>query len=75
MTLAVKLAAFPQDLRFALTTGFLGGLTTYSSFNYETTALLREGAPQGAAVNFAATVVGCFLAGALGLYLGHRLAA
>src|ERR1043166_8421138 len=38
-------------LRLALTVGFLGGLTTYSSFNYETTRLAQEGALHSAATN------------------------
>ena len=36
--------AWPATLRVALTVGFLGGFTTYSSFNYETTRMLEEGA-------------------------------
>ena len=36
-------------LRAALTIGFIGGLTTYSSFNYETMRLFEEGAPATAA--------------------------
>ena len=53
-----------------LTTGFMGGLTTYSSFNLETTLLLRERAWAAAALNLGATLGGCFLAGLLGLVLG-----
>ena len=33
--------AWPPTLRAAVTIGFLGGLTTYSSFNYETTRLIE----------------------------------
>src|SRR4051812_1904247 len=36
MHVALATASFPVNLRFALTTGFMGGLTTYSTFNYET---------------------------------------
>jgi fluoride exporter len=54
-------------LRLTLTTGFIGGLTTYSSFNLETTQFLRAGAWYAAMVNFGATVAGCFVAGLLGL--------
>src|SRR5437660_113283 len=32
------------DLRVVLTTGVMGGFTTYSSFNFETMRLLQEGA-------------------------------
>jgi CrcB protein len=56
-----------NEARLVLTTGLMGGLTTYSSFNLETTTLLREGALGMAAANFAVTVLGCFVAGLLGL--------
>jgi len=57
-----------DEARLVRTTGFMGGLTTYSSFNLETTTLLREGAYSLAATNFAVTVGGCFVAGLLGLF-------
>lgn len=66
MQTAVNVASFPPTLRLALTTGFLGGLTTYSSFAYETTRLVQENA-RGAVLNFALTTGGCFLAVLLGL--------
>jgi CrcB protein len=73
MHLALGLASFPANLRFALTTGFMGGLTTYSTFNYETSKLIEEGALRTAAINLTATVLGCFVAGLLGLLLARRL--
>jgi CrcB protein len=60
-------------VRSALTIGFLGGLTTYSSFNYETSRLLEEGAVGLAAVNATVTVVGAFVAGCLGLVVAKQL--
>ena len=60
-------------VRTALTVGFLGGLTTYSSFNYETTRLAQEGALDSAAVNLALTVLGGFAAGWLGLVCARQL--
>jgi CrcB protein len=60
-------AHISNEARLVLTTGLMGGLTTYSSFNLETTSLLRDGAYGLAAANFALTVGGCFLAGFLGL--------
>ncbi len=60
-------AGFSDELRLYLTTGLMGGLTTYSSFNLETTALMRTGAYGAAAANFGLTVGLCFVAGLLGL--------
>ena len=60
-------------LRLTLTTGFMGGLTTYSSFNLETTGLLQDRAWYAGLVNFSATVLGCFLAGLLGLAVARRM--
>lgn len=72
MHVALHAAAFPPTLRLALTTGFLGGLTTYSSFNYETTAFVQAGAPRLALLNFGLTAIGCFAAGLLGWVLAQR---
>jgi fluoride ion exporter CrcB/FEX len=38
--------------------GFIGGLTTYSSFNYETTRLMEEGATGEAVLNATSTILG-----------------
>ena len=54
-------------LRLALTTGVLGGFTTYSTFNYETLAYLREGAWWMGLVNLLVTVVLCLGAGVAGI--------
>jgi fluoride exporter len=70
---SLRVASFPPNLRLALTTGFMGGLTTYSSFNYETTTLAAQGSSARALINVAATLVGCVLAGLAGLWLARRL--
>lgn len=67
MQLALSLSTFPVNLRFALTTGFMGGLTTYSSFTWETTKLVQDGARGAAALNFTLTTVAGFGAALLGL--------
>lgn len=74
MHLALELASFSANLRIALTTGFLGGLTTYSAFNYETSKLIDQGATRTALINVSATLVGCFIVGFLGLLIARRLA-
>jgi CrcB protein len=60
-------------VRLALTTGFLGGLTTYSSFNLEMTRLLGDRAWSAGIANVLVTTIGCFLAGPLGATIARRL--
>jgi fluoride exporter len=73
MHVALNTAGFSPNLRLLLTTGVMGGLTTYSTFNYETTKLLQDGATRTALLNLGATVIGCFVAGLLGLIVARRL--
>lgn len=73
LELSLRIASFPPNLRLALATGFLGGLTTYSSFNYETTALVAQGSSGRALLNVGATLIGCMIAGLAGLWLARRL--
>ena len=60
-----------QAVRGAVAIGFLGGFTTYSSFNFESMALAQQGAFGAAAANLGITVVGGFASGALGLAAGQ----
>ncbi len=73
-----KLAAvrgdLPTNLQLALTTGFMGGFTTYSSFNFETTKLVLDGHPARGLINIGVTLVGAFAAGLLGLWVARRIA-
>jgi CrcB protein len=73
MQLAANLTSFPPTLRLVLTTGFLGGLTTYSSFNYETTKMIQDGSSLLATANILATTLGCSAAGLLGLLVANKL--
>jgi CrcB protein len=59
-------------LHLALTAGFLGGLTTYSSFNQDLIRLVRDGAYGAAALSFGVTAVGCIVAGLLGFGLAQK---
>lgn len=72
MHMAMTLSWSPT-LRSALTIGFIGGLTTYSSFNYETSRLLEQGALEAAALNAITTIMGSFAAGWLGLMCAKQL--
>lgn len=62
-------------LRAALTIGFVGGFTTYSSFNYDTLRLFEEGAPAAALANVTCTLIGCAIAGWCGLVLTRAVLA
>jgi CrcB protein len=73
MDVSLRLTDFPNDLRLALATGFLGGLTTYSSFNYETSTLAYTGDTWRAFVNLALTLITCLAAGFLGLALSRAV--
>lgn len=72
--LALVTDLISPTLRLTLTTGFMGGLTTYSSFNLDTTVLLQSRSFSAAAANVAATTLGCFAAGLLGFALARRFA-
>ena len=70
---AASTLSWSPTVRSAITIGFIGGLTTYSSFNYETTRLLEEGATSAAVFNATATLVGAFAAGWLGMVCARQL--
>jgi CrcB protein len=72
MEMAATLSWSPT-VRSAITIGFIGGLTTYSSFNYETTRLMDEGAPAAAMLNAASTILGAFAAGWVGMLCARQL--
>jgi CrcB protein len=69
MYLSIQRGLIPPTLRLVLTTGIMGGFTTYSTFNYETIRLLQDGAPGLAALNVLATVFVCLLAGGIGVFV------
>ena len=61
------------EARTIIAAGFLGGFTTYSSFNHETLTLLASGATGAAMANIAITLAGGLAAGSLGLVAGRLL--
>jgi CrcB protein len=54
-------SALPAELRLLVTTGFLGGLTTFSTFSAEATTLLERQQTGWAAALIAAHVTGSIL--------------
>jgi CrcB protein len=73
MHVGMETTLISPTARIFLTTGVLGGLTTYSTFNYETLQLATEGDWHLAAGNIAATVFACLAAGILGIAVGRAL--
>ncbi len=59
--------------RLALTTGVMGGFTTYSAFNYESLKYFQDGAWLLGFVNIFAMVAACLAAGAAGLSAARLL--
>jgi CrcB protein len=74
MQVSLTTGLIPPTLRLALTTGVMGGFTTYSTFNYETLQYLQQNDWLAACANVAATLLVCLAAGVLGV-LGGRLLA
>jgi CrcB protein len=62
-----------DDVRLMLTTGVMGGFTTYSAFNFETTGYLRMGQWGTAVANVGVTLVLCLAAGFAGVAFARAL--
>ena len=72
--LAVSTDRVTPAVRLALGTGFLGGFTTYSTFNQETLLYLRDGATGLGLTYLAVTLLACLLAGLAGQAAARWLA-
>jgi fluoride exporter len=65
----------PPEVRLFLITGFLGGLTTFSTFSAEATALLQTGQIGWAALHAITHLVGSIVLTFLGIYTVRALSA
>jgi CrcB protein len=63
----------PDSARIFLTTGMMGGLTTYSTFSYETVRLMEGGEWHLAWINIIITTVICLCLCFLGIAAGRFL--
>jgi len=73
MVLATERFMLPAHWRLLIASGFLGGLTTFSSFGYETLKLVQDGALGPAFQNIAANLVTGLVATWLGIISGRSL--
>lgn len=70
MELSINGWPIPPNLRIFLTTGFLGGLTTFSTFGYETISMLSDGSYLLGTVNIGLNLI----LSLAGVWLGKFLA-
>jgi fluoride exporter len=61
----------PDGVRLFLTTGMMGGLTTYSTFSYETVRLMEANAWHQAWINIIVTTTVCLCLCFLGIAAGR----
>ncbi|MBI4665630.1 MAG: fluoride efflux transporter CrcB [Nitrospinae bacterium] len=71
MEMAEARFTMPPQIKLLLTVGVLGGFTTFSTFSFETLALMRDGMAMKAAVNIIGTVAICLTASWAGMVAGR----
>ena len=75
MELMARMTHLSPEMRLFMTTGFLGGLTTFSTFSGEMTGLLLRGEILWGAIGIAVHVAGSILLTIVGILLVRALAA
>lgn len=73
MTLFTERLEVSPNWRFLLVVGFLGGYTTFSSFEYETIQAVRDGAMGIGILNVVISVIAGYAAVWLGMVITARL--
>jgi len=73
MEFSMRSTLISPSLRIGLTIGFLGGLTTFSTFSYETFRLLEDGELLIAMTNVLVSVVICLLFTWLGILAARHV--
>ncbi len=73
MELGLRSTVLPPGLKLALTVGFMGGFTTFSTFSYETFRLLEEGSYLQGGLNILLNVLVCLVFVGAGIALARQL--
>ena len=73
LTVALQILHFDADLRLGVTTGFLGGFTTFSTLCKETAFLLSDGFWPVGSVYLLLTLTLGIAAGFLGIAAGNKI--
>jgi CrcB protein len=68
----LRSSLLPVDVRMGITTGFMGGFTTFSTFSYETVRLLEDGSFLAAGVNILLNVLVCVIFAGIGIFLARH---
>ena len=68
MELVTRNASMPPEIRLLMTTGFLGGLSTFSAFSAEIVTLLSHKEYLWGAITISAHIVGSVVLTILGIY-------
>lgn len=73
MELSLSTDSISPNLRLFLTTGIMGGLTTFSTFSYETVNLISEGNYIGGTLNICLNLFLSIIGVVLGRFIAHLI--